>query len=430
MELEAFVRHFRTAFPDLEKSDVVVALSGGADSTALLHLLNRAELGLTLHAVHVHHGSRGVEADEDGQFCFDLCRTLGIAFTMARLTNTERSGKGREAAWRTLRYAALSQSAAKVGAAAIATAHHQDDVAEGTLLQLLRGAGPRAMAGIHTRDGNVIRPLLPFSGPEIRNWLIRNDLEWREDSSNEDPGHLRNRVRHEVLPMLEGVAPAIRTHLIRHAHALADSENSFAQDLDTLDLWIDPWHPDGGILIKKLASLPRALQIRWLHAQAARVGLPGVTHRQGQLLPEVISGSSPSLTLADRWALRRAGKRLWLEPGRSIPPYGLDLKADQEIGLPVPGWHIALRDTEANDISNPWIFPVADKTPLHIRTLQAEDRFPDGRRPMTILRAFLPRHLRRIWPILFGDDKLLWIPGVAAETVSVDGPRIVEVTRK
>lgn len=430
MEFEEFVRHFRRMFSDLEGSRVVIALSGGADSTALLHLLNQAELGLGLHAAHVHHGARGMEADEDARFCQALCRSLGITYTQIRLNDDAPSGQGREATWRAQRYVALERAAADVGAAAIATAHHRDDVAEGVLLQLLRGAGPRAMAGIHSRDRGIIRPLLPFSGFQIREWLLRQNLAWREDSSNLSPEHLRNRVRHEVLPLLEAIAPSIRTHLVRLAHVLADSESCMAQDLETRDLWIDPWHPNGGIPVDAVARLPRALQIRWLHTQVARVGLPGATHRQSELLPEVLSGSASALTLADRWILRRAGGRLWLEGGRAIPTYSIDLEADLEIDLPIPGWHITLRDEASGDTPSRWAFPVSAQEPLSVRCLRPDDRFEDGRRPAAVLRAFLPRHLRRIWPILFGGDKLLWIPGVVANTAAVDGPRIVEVTRR
>ncbi len=429
MNLEAFVHHFRSTFPDLEGSEILVALSGGADSTALLHLFNQANLGLTLHAAHVHHGARGIEADQDAQFCRALCRRLGITYTQIPLNHDLPSNRGREATWRAQRYAALERTAADVGATAIATAHHRDDVSEGVLLQLLRGAGPRAMAGIHTRDRCIIRPLLPFSASEIREWLRGANLSWREDSSNKSPEHLRNRIRHEVLPFLEGISPSIRTHLVRLAHALADSEGCMAQDLEDRDLWIDPWHPDGGVPVEAVARMPRALQVRWLHAQIARVGLSGVTHRQGEMLSGVLSGSIPALNLAARWTLRRTGGRLWLEPGRAISAYSLNLGAG-EVDLPVPGWYITLRETTSDDTPNRWTFPISGHGPLTVRCLQPEDRFEDGRRPSAVLRAFLPRHLRRIWPILFDGDKLLWIPGVAADTVAVSGPRIVEVTRR
>lgn len=427
MEFEAFVRHWGATFSDQNGSTIVVALSGGADSTALLHLLHRSDFRLTLHAVHVHHGTRGREADGDAQFCRDLCDTLDIPFSEIRLTNTSRSDN--EAIWRNLRYAALRRTAAGIGAAAIATAHHRDDVAEGVLLQLLRGAGPRAMSGIHPLHQGLIRPLLPFSSAEIRQWLLRKGLEWREDSSNISPRHLRNRIRHEVLPQLEGIEPAIRNHLVHLAHTLAEDERAMAEDLQGRGLWIDPWHPDGGVPIEALAGLPRALQTRWLHAQVARAGLGNATRRQGELLPGVLSGSAKALTLADRWVLRRARGKLWLEPRHTISTYSINLEAGQN-DLPIPGWSITLRDAVPGDSPSRWIFPHSTEAALRIRCLQPEDRFEDGRRPAAALREFLPRHLRRIWPILFVGDKLLWIPGVTAYTVMEGEPRIVEVTRR
>ncbi len=425
MEFETFVQHWRTAFSDQNGSTIVIALSGGADSTALLHLLHRSGFGLTLHAVHVHHGTRGQEADGDAQFCRDLCDNLGIPFSEIRLTDT--SGSDNEATWRYLRYAALRRTAAEIGASTIATAHHRDDVAEGVLLQLLRGAGPRAMAGIHPLYQDLIRPLLPFSGGEIRQWLRHNDIEWREDSSNQSPEHLRNRVRNEVLPQLEGIEPAIRNHLVHLAQALAEVERAMAEDLEGRGLWIDPWRPDGGIPVEAIAQFPRALQIRWLHSQVARAGLPGATRRQGELLHEVLSGSCAALTLADRWVLRRAAGQLWLEPGQTIEFYSIDLEAGK-VEIPIPGWHVTLRDSAPDDAPSLWTLPISAQGSLSIRCLRPSDRFDDGRRPATILRAFLPRHLRRIWPILFDGDKLLWIPGVEAGTTEVNGPRIVEVT--
>ena len=431
MELQAFVEHFREAFPDLEGSSIVIALSGGADSTALLHLLNRAGLGLKLHATHVHHGTRGAEADGDVQFCRDLCQEYDIPFAMIRLAEDTLINRGQEASWREHRYQALERNALSIGASVIATAHHRDDVAEGVLLQMLRGAGPRAMAGIHARNGHIIRPLLPFSGSQIREWLVKENLAWREDSSNDNPRHLRNRVRHEVLPILETIAPSIRTHLIRLAHALADDEHCLALQLKNPNLWIDVWHPDGGISVDLIEEMPRALQIRWLHAQVARAGLPGATHRQCELLPDVLSGSEGALSLADRWRLRRSRGRLWLEPGPTMTPdsFQIDLEPG-ETPLPIPGWHVILRKAPPKISASRWIFPVPGTGPLTLRSPTPEDRLDDGRRPAAVLRDFLPRHLRRIWPILFGGDKLLWIPGVATDAPAAGGSRIVEVIHR
>ena len=429
MELEVFDDHFRRAFPECLGSTVLVALSGGADSTALVHLLQRADLGLRIVAAHVHHGVRGDEADCDARFSEDLCHTLNLPFTMIRLDHSASMDLGREASWRRQRYAALKNAANEIGASAIATAHHRDDVAEGVLLQILRGAGPRAMAGIYSRDGKIIRPLLPFAGAEIRKWLVGQDLKWHEDSSNSSPEHLRNRVRHEVLPLIEGIAPRIRTHLVRLAQALADGEGFMAQELEKRDLWIDPWHPNGSVPAISIAALPQALQIRWLHAQVARVGLPRATHRQGELLSQVLSGSTTALTLAERWTLRHVGGRLWLDPGRSAPAYSFDLK-EGETDLPIPGWHITLRDFSPSDTPGQWLFPLSAQVQPKIRCVRPGDRFDGGRRAAAALRNFLPRHLRRIWPILFVGDKLLWIPGVAAHTAKEGETRIVEVTHK
>lgn len=430
MELEAFVRHFRQTFPGVSGSKMVVALSGGADSTALLHLLLRSDLNLTLHAVHVHHGARGDEADEDAQFCRALCQELDVAYSEIILKDHGSQERGREASWRTLRYAALERTATEVEAHSIATAHHRDDVAEGVIMQLLRGAGPRAMAGIHSRDQRVIRPLLAFSGGEIRAWLVQHGLPWREDSSNQSPDHLRNRVRHEVLPFLEGIAPSVRSHLNRVAGALADIEECLALDLEKRDLWIDPWHPDGGVPVGLIDQLPRALQVHWLHSQVARVGLPRATHRQGALLQDVLSGATPALTLARRWVLRRVGGLLWLDGAQTIPTYQVELHVGSTAPLPIPGWTVTLRELAKDDTPTAWKFPVSSGDSITIRCIESDDRLEDGRRAITVLRTFLPRHLRRIWPILFNGDKLLWIPGVKAGDSTVGGPLIVEVTRK
>jgi tRNA(Ile)-lysidine synthase len=197
VEAKDFVTHFQRAFPNLMGSRVLVALSGGADSVALLHLLADPSLGLELEAAHVHHGARRAEADRDAAFCRELCERLAIPFHLLRLAVELAPREGREAAWRRLRYRALLELAAQCSIGAVATAHHRDDIAEGVIMQLLRGAGTRALAGIAAAtDAGIFRPLLPWRRLEIS---VAAGTASLDRAAQRRPWPPRNRVRHVVL---------------------------------------------------------------------------------------------------------------------------------------------------------------------------------------------------------------------------------------
>src|SRR5208337_3531897 len=149
-------------FPDLIGAPIVVALSGGGDSVALLLLLREASerLHCPVHAAHVHHHLRGEDADADAAYCGELCGRVGVPLVVEHLAPERPPGSSPEAWWRRQRYRALEGVRRRCGAAVVATAHTRDDQAETVLLKLLRGAGPRGVAGIRPRVGNVIRPLL------------------------------------------------------------------------------------------------------------------------------------------------------------------------------------------------------------------------------------------------------------------------------
>jgi tRNA(Ile)-lysidine synthase len=193
---------------------ILVAVSGGADSTALLlGLCSLAPgFGLSLHAAHLHHGLRGPEADADLAFVRDLCASLGVPFTgarwdcRARMRRRELSG---QAGLRTLRHEFLARVASRVGAQAIATAHNADDQLETVLLRLLRGAGLGGLGGMSPRRGGWIKPLLDAPRFDIEADLAAIDQPWREDRTNRDLRYARNRVRHEVIPaLLRALDPA------------------------------------------------------------------------------------------------------------------------------------------------------------------------------------------------------------------------------
>jgi tRNA(Ile)-lysidine synthase len=186
---------------------LLVAVSGGADSTALLVGLHRLaeELELELCAAHLHHGLRGAEADADLDFVRALCARLGVPLscgawdTRARM---RRRGLTGQAGLRTLRREFLLAAARRAGATAIVTAHTADDQLETLLMRLGRGAGLTGLAGMKPRNGPWLKPLLGATRAEIESDLVRAGESWREDRSNRDPSYTRSRVRHQAVPAL------------------------------------------------------------------------------------------------------------------------------------------------------------------------------------------------------------------------------------
>jgi len=436
MALTAFAAHFQTTFPGLVGQRVLVALSGGPDSVALLHLMLDPDLRIELEAAHIHHGVRGAEADEDASFCRYLCRDLSVPFHLLRLDSDSPMPAGREGTWRQHRYRALLEIVNGRKMAAVATGHHRDDVAEGVLVQLLRGGGPRALAGITTETpSKVIRPLLPWGRSEILTWLLEQGVTWREDSSNRDPGHLRNNVRHRLLPELESASPALRNHLVHLAETLAQDDDYLSSQLAEQTRWIDPWEPGGGIDAAWIRQLAPPLLARWLHAQAARVGIDRVSRRQLQIFQSMIDDNHPrALTLNGRWRLRLAGGQLWLEPPLQPPTYAFDLDLGKALELPMPGWRVQLLEasTPSSHVRWRWHPPTGIK--LRLRSGLPGDRveIEGAQVPVRhMLARTLPRHLRRAWPVFCEDDKIYWIPGVwqAPAFTNREVP-VVEVIRK
>jgi tRNA(Ile)-lysidine synthetase-like protein len=211
---------------------VLVAASGGLDSTVLAHALATAprRLGIEVVLGHVHHGLRGAEADADADAVAALAAKLGVPAQVRRVDPRARLAAGssrarptlQEAA-RELRYAALREMAREVGASRIATAHHADDQAETVLLRLLRGTGPDGLAGIpeRSRDGVVVRPLLRIPREALRRYAEAHGLAWREDSSNASTRYARNRLRARWIP---GLAADFNPRLLRVVADLAEAQ--------------------------------------------------------------------------------------------------------------------------------------------------------------------------------------------------------------
>lgn len=213
---------------------ILIALSGGADSVALLlemkRLQSAGKIG-PIAAAHLNHGIRGAEADRDAAFCRALCERLAVphaeGFADVPALASEK-GVSLETAARTARYAFLNAEKSARGLRFLATAHHRDDQAETLLLHLLRGCGTDGLAGMRERSGDLIRPFLSVPKSDLLAYLAERGEPYCEDSTNEQTDALRNRIRHGILPALEAIRPNV-------SEALAKAASLVAADADWLD---------------------------------------------------------------------------------------------------------------------------------------------------------------------------------------------------
>ena len=203
----------------------LVALSGGADSVALLLLLK--EHGFNVHAAHCNFHLRGVESDRDEAFCVELCQELGVELHRAHFdtrTYADLHKVSIEMAARELRYNWFAQLCQDLSAAGVCVAHHRDDSVETVLLNLIRGTGLRGLTGIQPRNGYILRPLLCVSRVEIEAFLTEKGQKYVTDSTNLEADVLRNKVRLQVLPLLRELNPAVSENIQRTAENLGEAQ--------------------------------------------------------------------------------------------------------------------------------------------------------------------------------------------------------------
>jgi tRNA(Ile)-lysidine synthase len=203
----------------------IIALSGGADSVALLLLLKNAHFNV--HAAHCNFRLRGDESDRDEAFCVELCQRLGVELHRAHFDTREYAELHKvsiEMAARELRYKWFEQLRQDIGAAGICVAHHRDDSVETVLLNLVRGTGLRGLTGIQPRNGNILRPLLCVSRAEIEAFLAEKGQKYVTDSTNLEADVQRNIVRLEVLPLLRKLNPAVAENIQRTAENLVEAQ--------------------------------------------------------------------------------------------------------------------------------------------------------------------------------------------------------------
>ena len=255
-----------------EGSPVLVAFSGGADSTALLNML--AEYGnitgARIYAAHVNHMIRGEEADRDEAFCRETAKNLGVEIFILRYdvpAYASQSGKSVETAARDVRYGFFSKLMKEHGIPLLATAHNANDNLETMIFNMARGCGLRGVCGIpdtrRCEGGTVVRPILGMSRREILEYCKKYSLEYVTDSTNVDTDYTRNMIRAEIIPALEG----INGNAIENASRLSESLKNDALCLEGMTDWfLDEMNEDMSFECEKILGSPKAIANRALMA--------------------------------------------------------------------------------------------------------------------------------------------------------------------
>lgn len=417
---------------------VVVALSGGADSVALLDILaGLPGFPLILVPAHLNHSLRGDESDGDESFVRRVAARYGLAAEVRRVdVNGLAKAKGLslEEAGREARYGFFRELAARCGAAAVALGHHREDQAETVLLRLLRGAAGSGLAGMRPRTGGglFVRPLLDISRREIEAYLGKAGIDWREDSSNVDIHFLRNRIRHELLPLLCTYNPQVVESLNNTAAVLAvDEELLCAVTADayrrcatstgtavTLDLQAVAGEHD--------AFRPRLyrLALAAVKGDLRRISFRHIRGVEGLVASELPNGR---IDLPDGIRVTKEYERLRFtavnealppeefeltitHPGSYRLPCGQTLTVESLAVLPA-GW----RSSGLNAV---FVCPEDLPFPWTVRYFRAGDRFmPLGMGGEKKLKdLFIDRKLplpqRRRVPLLLSGGRIFWVGGV------------------
>jgi len=396
---------------------VLLAVSGGADSVAMLSLFRglnqQPDWSLPLIVAHVNHHLRGAASDGDAAFVQDLCRTWHVPCT---IESADVAGRARaekvsvEQAGREYRFELFERICLKAGMKVVALAHHADDNAETILHRIIRGAGLRGLAGIRPRrplreggDIDVIRPLLTFRRAEIEAYLAERGIAFRQDASNASLSHTRNRIRHELLPLLrERFNPQTEEALLRLAEQARGLNAYLAETGERMLDSLVVEHNDRQLILHcpPLLRKPRVIQTQLIRSAILRMGCPEGELTYGHLnaVADLAAGreGSKSLDLPAGMRVIRRYSRLVFERSPSGPPpraAASEIRVASDGTTPLPGFgleitvdqlpadeatiaaHIGLRSEGGPCHFEEWLDAEAVHPPLIARSRRPGDRF-------------------------------------------------------
>jgi tRNA(Ile)-lysidine synthase len=414
---------------------VVVAVSGGPDSVALLLFLKgiASERELDLHVFHLDHMLRGEESASDARFVEELAGDLGLpARVMDVDVRRETAGSGRspEDAAREVRLAKLRQFAAEVEAVRIATGHTADDQVETFLMRLIQGAGLTGLGGIPPVSGPFIRPLIEVWRSQVEEYCAQMGVSPRQDSSNLDTSYLRNRIRLNILPFLVSeLGPSIKEVISREVESLAlDREFMLEQAAQAFDLVAVVSKDEVRLDILRLMSLPAALQ-RGVMREAWSRAAPGAQNLSWRhlmdVMEKVVAGRTGSkLDLPGPLVVERSYDDVVFKPpdeDAECPPGVLPVPGT--VRLPWAGVEIEARRVGRNTVTfgedrNVEYLTAGLELPLEVRAPAPGDRFkPLGSAGTQKLTDFfidrkLPRSARKHCVLVLSGGQIVWVAGM------------------
>ena len=398
-KLRAFVRQYDLIHPG---DTVIAAVSGGADSIALLFalFLLREEWGITLEAAHFNHCLRGEESNRDARFVADFCAHYGIPLHMCS-GNVVPGEKGLEAAARDARYRFLRSLPGKV-----ATAHTADDNAETVLMRLLRGTGLKGLGAIAPVSGNVIRPMLSVTRREVEAFLEEYALAHIEDSSNGEDTFLRNRIRHRIMPLLYEENPRIGENLSSMALNLRLDEACLSRLASG---------PMPGI--EELKSLPDAIRRRYLERFLKENGVREPEESHLLQAESLLFHWNPSASMNFPGGIviaREYDRLVRLDSPEMLGNYTLETETYvRELDLWVTVEE-AVSLEQGEDI-----FTVQTRGPLRLRARRAGDAIALGGGTRSLKKLFIDRKIpaprRCRIPVVEDDDGILGVYGIGAD---------------
>ncbi len=433
-------------------SVVVVGVSGGPDSVALLHVLHMLsqDWNFRIVAGHLDHGLRP-DAEDDAKFVQDMAEGLGILSVVEQVDVREkaaRCGVSVEEAGRRERYAFFERVRSECKAAAIATAHHRDDALETFFLRVLRGSSHAGLHGIPVKRGHIIRPLITATRTEILSFLHERHLPFRIDQTNLAVDTDRNFIRNRLFPLIGERFPGFRAPVERSMGLIAQEDAFLAHE--AMNLYAGSVVACGdelNISLKRMLRGPTVLQARVVVLALYQMSGPEVrwSRPHVQAILRLANSDKPSgvLNLPGRLLLSREYDRLILSAGPKEPgpvPFNILVRGPGKVDIPAAGMTLTFRilsemsdiDLHAKDADK--VFFDADMVPfpLTLRTFTPGDRFRpwgmEGTRKLkkVLIDAKIPLRLRRVLPLVVKDREILWIPRVRRSAAAAVGP---ETTR-